>query len=521
MDQVRHHLKKISTDLADDDFENLELKFEKEQKKDSSERFMRYYKPRNKKSDEFPDLDEKQFFMVLMNDFQMEMVKNFNRQKERVITMDATFGLNNKKVLLITLMMIDEYGNGVPLAFCLSEHENESTIAAFLNCVFKLVGKINCEFFMSDDAHQYYNAWKRINGDATKILCSWHVYKNWKQQVKKIVKNPKKQEEILKELIGIRDAPDIDTAKSKLNSLIRDLESKQSTKEFAKYIKSYYLKRMDQWLYCCRRSLIPNTNMHVEALHRLIKVIFLSCKRINRISRCIEMLNEIVQQKMIDRVVKTQHRRNDKKTHTTFERHRTAEQQIEKYDLSLFYIDDESQDRIFEIVKSDKTKYYVTQKKLDDKHSCEHSCKWCTACVHYFECTCYNYRNSPGDLCKHIHMIAIDFEIMCCNIVNEPFNADQHLFDQIEYNDTPSITTIEMLSNKEEDLNLLVDDLNFLQQKCGDLIKKFTQEKNIDKLTEMKSKLKRSLTSFIEIDSTGLEEEHTRERKMRKQNRYF
>ena len=39
---------------------------------------------------------------------------------------------------------------------------------------------------MSDDADQFYNAWVDVFGDGPKkLLCTWHVDKNWKEALHK------------------------------------------------------------------------------------------------------------------------------------------------------------------------------------------------------------------------------------------------------------------------------------------------------------------------------------------------
>lgn len=153
------------------------------------------------------------------------------------------------KIQVTNQVNTDEYGNGVPVAFGLSEREYETTINTFLKCVFKLTGKINAKYFMSDDANQYYSAWQSVMGQAKKNLFAWHVLKNWKQQVKQKVKDSKKQELILKKLINIRNAPDKEKCEFLFNELIKELDRNKSTSDFVKYLKSYYSKRLDQWAY--------------------------------------------------------------------------------------------------------------------------------------------------------------------------------------------------------------------------------------------------------------------------------
>lgn len=103
--------------------------------------------------------------------------------------------------------------------------------------------------------------------------------------------------------------------------------------------------------------------MHIESMHRIIKVIFLSCKRIKKISNCIQILKEFIEQRMIDRGVKTTERKNDKKTREISEFHKKAEVQLANYEISLFYIDDETGDKIYEVVSPDNKKYYITERK--------------------------------------------------------------------------------------------------------------------------------------------------------------
>lgn len=514
MDQIRYHLKKISNDLSNDDFKNLRLLFEREQKLDKEKQFIRFYKERTQKSERFQDLEEEQFFMVIMNQFQIEMINNFNNQNERVITMDGTFGLNNKKVLLITLMMIDEFGNGLPLAFCLSERENEVTISAFLTIVRELVGDINAQYFMSDDANQYFNSWKSVminNSKVKKILCSWHIFKNFKLNVREKIRDSKKQEEVLRKLIQIRNSQNIENAKTNLINLINELKSSKSTILMGNYLKSHYLNRLDQWVYCTRDSLIPNTNMHIESMHRLIKIIFLSSKRIQKISSCIQMLRDLVEQKMIDRIVKLTYRRCDKKTNSIYQAHLKAEEEISNYELGLFYIDDETNAKVYEIISSEKRKYYTVFNDLKD-HTCEFSCKKCTICSHYMNCTCPEFLNNRKS-CKHMHMIALEFELICVNIVNES-KSNFNMF-----NDDDVVPVIESLPEKNNNIDQLVKDNQFYLEKLNHFNQTLEKENNTDKLLDLKLKLKRVCSEFIEINNTEIEEA-TKKRKLDKQIRF-
>ena len=56
------------------------------------------------------------------------------------VAMDSTHGTNAYNYQLITLMVIDEHGEGFPAAFCLSNRVDEIATCAFLSVCKKTVG---------------------------------------------------------------------------------------------------------------------------------------------------------------------------------------------------------------------------------------------------------------------------------------------------------------------------------------------------------------------------------------------
>lgn len=471
--------------------------------------------------------------------------------------------------------MIDEYGEGVPLAYCLTEREDENSITAFLKIVKDTCGQITANDFLSDDASQYFSSWQTIFGNgAKKRLCSWHVYKNWKQQLRNKVSNKKKEDDIINRLISIRNSKDEETAKRNLDQLIKNLSTDKSTKAFASYLKSYYQKRIKEWIYCDRSVLIPNTNMHIEALHRLIKCIFLNSKRIQRISRCIEILKELTEQKELDRMVKIVKRKRTKKTKEIFNDHQKAVDTIENYELSRFYDDDESGkpnaklkffckhyecandfficylnlfigDIIFEVIskvesnkdskmmdkkvlKEEKltkpSTYYVTQKKVPSDHSCERYCHFCIACSHQFECTCSKFI-IKRQLCKHIHMIAIDFDVKLTNIEPESVKLPPVLksiyksdYEMCDLNDDKTVDH----KNVKDQKDTLLEDCKFLAHNLVQYAEKLSESEDITDLFLFKDKLKSFCSKFeTKIQSKSFPDDNFKKRKLDRQNRFI
>lgn len=328
--------------------------------------------------------------------------------------MDATFNLNDKNCLLITLFTIDDFGNGIPLAFCISEKEDEATITTFLECVKQTVGQISSDFFLSDDAGQYFKSWSKVMKHCKKILCSWHVLKNWKENLNSKLNGLKDKDvvmnNILKKLIHIKDLEIKEHANDKFSKYVNELISNKSTKSFGQYLKSYYLKRTSEFFTCERPIFIPNTNMHIESFHKLIKYIYLKSNRIKKISNLIEVLKEIVCQVKVDRIVKLKKRKNNKKSRSNYQNHPKAMSKSNLYSIELFHNQDEVYE-VYQVFKNDKIniKYYLTVNYND--HNCNNYCKLCKTCPHQISCSCIRYR-LKNEMCKHVHMLSLKFGIV-------------------------------------------------------------------------------------------------------------
>ena len=108
--------------------------------------------------------------------------------------MDATHGKNLYDFKLITLLVLDDFGEGIPVAWVITNREDATMLVEFLTAIMRTTGVLKSpRWFMSDDAKQYYNSWKDLFGveGKTKLLCGWHVDRAWKNALKSILQ-PKK-----------------------------------------------------------------------------------------------------------------------------------------------------------------------------------------------------------------------------------------------------------------------------------------------------------------------------------------
>ena len=139
---------------------------------------------------------------------------------------------------------------------------------------------------MTDDAEQYFNAWKFVfaEKDTNKVLCSWHVDRAWRKGLQQHIGESSKRAEVyhlLRVLLSERE-------KSQFGVLLQEFltYTEKYYYDFYNYFNTYYCNRLQQWTSCYRKNTAVNTNMFVEAFHRVIKVIYLHHKQNRRVQKC-------------------------------------------------------------------------------------------------------------------------------------------------------------------------------------------------------------------------------------------
>ena len=93
-----------------------------------------------------------------------------------IICMDDTQGTNTYDFNLITALVVDEFGEGYPVAWCLCNRTAQYILIDFLMAVRQNVGQITPHWVMTDDAEQYFKASVAVFGlGPQKLLCTWHA----------------------------------------------------------------------------------------------------------------------------------------------------------------------------------------------------------------------------------------------------------------------------------------------------------------------------------------------------------
>ena len=138
------------------------------------------------------------FLLGIQTEYQRDAMQHYGNKLK---CMDSTHGTNVYDFLLISIIVVDNYGEGLPVAWALSNHEDTSVLLNFLQALKTRVKEIHPAIFMSDDAQQYFTSWCTVFGDTpSKLLCMWHVDRSWRKSLNDHVNNSQCRIEIYHQL---------------------------------------------------------------------------------------------------------------------------------------------------------------------------------------------------------------------------------------------------------------------------------------------------------------------------------
>ncbi|XP_053388439.1 uncharacterized protein LOC128551562 [Mercenaria mercenaria] len=182
INSVKRRLFDLKTNKASDDATSVFLKIKSLQSNPSTNPIL-FFKMQHSKEFSEKGLNPKDFLLVFMTNKQKEMFQKFG---ERILCMDSTHGTNSYLFKLITLLVVDEYKRGYPVAFCVTNREDETTIKIFIESVHRRCPETVISYLMSDDDIAGFNAVRSVYGNNVKhYLCIWHVMNSWFRNVKK------------------------------------------------------------------------------------------------------------------------------------------------------------------------------------------------------------------------------------------------------------------------------------------------------------------------------------------------
>jgi hypothetical protein len=321
---VRHQYNMDGIKLHANDYESVSLFIQSMAIEQGDDNPIIMFKEQDKEQpSNLNDLSKDDFLVAIQTSFQADMLTKFGGN---AVCMDSTHGTNSYDFFLITLLVLDELGEGIPVCWIISNREDATVIRQVLLKVKERCGNIQAKIFMSDDANNFFNAWQGTFSIAgtKKLLCAWHLDKSFRSGLQKHVKSKTKQLEVYHQLRVLLNEGEESLFRLRLQQFISSLSDDADLIDYKEYFLKEYVQRLEQWAPCFRVATAVNTNMAVEAFHRSLKVCYMEKKNNRRIDRLIHILLKIGRDKVFERIIKTQKGKTTYRLSEINKRHKVA-----------------------------------------------------------------------------------------------------------------------------------------------------------------------------------------------------
>ena len=377
------------------------------------------------------------FILGIQTEFQRDMLRQHG---DLCVCMDATHGTNMYDFNLITVLVIDEFGEGIPVAWAITNREDVTLLVEFFKAIDKRTGHLQPRWFMSDDAPQYFNAWRGVfeTKRTTKLLCAWHVDRAWRTALNEHVTSKTSRLKIYHQLRMLLMENEETTFRVLLQQFISFLDSAE--KKFRKYFKDHYCNRLGQWASHFRAGSIVNTNMFLETFHRTLKVVYLQQKHNRRIDFLLHTLLKIARNKIFERLTKLTKGKYSHRISEINKRHKSA---VKMLPLSANLQKKGDTSWIVPSENDGSVRYTVRLTK--NTCDCKLRCSTCAACIHMYSCSCMD-STLHATVCKHVHLV----KMSTTDTNNESI--------------AHTTTTVEYFSNMLDDDNIQDSQLTALRQ---------------------------------------------------------
>lgn len=322
--------------------------------------------------------------------------------------MDGTHCTNQKGMDLTVMLVKDDRNMGFPVAFFLSNRLDQLTQEVFMKALSeKLVDRIEPEYFMSDDDPKYYNAWVKVmENRPRRLLCTWHVIKNWVIQDRSKIKNEQIRKTMKIEMKKILNETDIHKFEEKSQKYFEKLENSEEFM-FLNYLKKYYYQskeRIATWAHCYRLYAGINTNMALETLNNILKTNLLKRKANIPVDRLLDEMENLVDGKMWQRILKIERpHSNNYQDRLVAKAHKAAEKLLSKNETEVIDVGFGE----FLVKSSAGIIFYKVQYNELCEVECRTSfCRICKICLHRYRCECPDFAIKTN-MCKHIHLVCL------------------------------------------------------------------------------------------------------------------
>lgn len=255
---------------------------------------------------------------------------------------------------------------------------------------------------MTDDTEVYYNAWCNVMGPpAHRLLCTWHVDRAWRRNLAKVRGDKALQATVYKTIRALMELTDATVFDKKLGSFLATAKNDGKTADFAKYFENEYATRADLWAFSRRLGLQVHHNMHLEALHRVLKHVHMHGRKVKRLDKSLFALTTLMRRKMYDRIIKIYKGKWTKHLSGIRTRHKRST----CMDVGL--VKCINPNKMYSVGITGSSAGYLVEARDQLPHCerlCPLHCSECNVCIHYFSCNCLD-SGLRRTICKHVHLV--------------------------------------------------------------------------------------------------------------------
>ena len=197
---------------------------------------------------------------------------NLLKSYHYVLLLDCTYKTNKYKMPLLHIAGITGADTTFSLAFCFLSEENETYYTWALETLLKVFSSNNIphpDVFLTDQEQALINSLSNLFPNSTHLLCTWHIQKNLLTNASKLIKDKRKETEMIQHWNNLIRMP----IQSKFRASFERFSSKYGP-DFQQYMHSTWLPIAEKYSNAWTQS-IPHfnhrTTSRMESAHAFIK----------------------------------------------------------------------------------------------------------------------------------------------------------------------------------------------------------------------------------------------------------
>lgn len=376
-------------------------------------------------SDIYPNLKEEDFLLIYMSKNQNRILMKHGKG---TVCMDFTTG---KNFHLFTLSVLNDNGEGIPVAFMFTNKVEGSTLETFFEEIKRVCGTIVCKVFMSDIGEMVYSAWNTVMGKPNeRIFSTWHVLESWRKNLDSKVENKEKREIMFNTLQSLICETDKDVFLKMLHSVLAKDEELRLFVDF--FTKEFVIARPYKlWAHSYGTNAELNTSMSLENFNRGIRFSYMKGgKRQLSVEEAVIAALKLIMDKEFYMIF-------DMRLETLKQK-RNSVRCKHKKSLSMDIAKVKQLGDMWKVFYTKRDNFYIVMRR-GTCDSCQLQCFHCKTCYHEYTCSCLAYAIEK-DMCEHIHLV----------VQSSSLSGSQNVVDTVEITDASPMGFTEFVSDTVE-----------------------------------------------------------------------